>query len=241
MDRIEFEIKTSNFLGSYKPLNFVKTNWHLLYDTETSRILAIAKSLPAINLLAENTFSSEPWYFVNKKTNRLGNSFFPPTWKFEKPWEWKLDRLSTMFDFVPIEQNYDLLFKFVLVSTKAYILDKIHSKINIMRRPFLNEYLNGQQLIYEEKYKEAQSILGNEDTIESNYPFISDYARLTQIDIRIAAEEVVQQYKFQRANLQRSEFIRIKYSKAVINSNELFELKALMVNFDQETSRSVKR
>lgn len=241
MDKTEFESKTSNFLEVYKPLNFSKLNWHLLYDSEHSRILAIAKSLPAINLLAENTFGCEPWYFVNKKSNRFNESFFGPTWRFEKPWEWKLDKASTTFEYLPFNLGYDELLRFIVVSTKAYVLDKIHTEINILRRPYLNDYLHGQQLIYSEKHKEAIDILSKETIVLDDYPLLKDYSMLVGVDIRIVAEEVVQQYKFQMANLARTEFIRAKYSRAVVNCTELPELKALLVNFNQETNRSAKR
>lgn len=234
MNQEEFNQKTA-YPSLARKFDLFKTDWHLLYNFEYKRPIAISTWYATINLLSQHCLNSYPWYLVNKTWSPKGTLRFDENFDIIKPWLFKFDLVSEGFKFNNAGLNLDELYYFQLMREKGAALDIINIAINYLRKPFISD-LHDQDQIYRLKKQEAEEVLSlPDDKINpEKYLFLNEYLKISDTDIKTAAREIVLQHDFYLSRLADTETARMKYSRAVIKATELVELKAIVSDFRQE-------
>jgi len=236
MNREEYNTKVN-----YPMLSTVfdksKRSWHMLYNFEYRRPIAISTMYATINNLAHYHINSYAWYSMNALRNSFGKLRWTPEFNVRTPWEWRFNLTTEQFEHYPDGHELDEWFYMILTREKAAALDIINTRINFMRKPFIKD-ITGQDLVYQIKKNEAEKILSTPDDQldKADFLLLSDYARSFDCDLKFAAREVLLQHDFHFSRLADTENLRIKYSRAINNANEISELRALIADFNQDTT-----
>ena len=173
--------------------------------------------------------------------NRLKNSFGKLRWNanfnVRTSWEWRYNLTTEQFELFPDGHELDEWFYMVLTREKAAALDIINARVNYMRKPFIKD-ITGQDLVYRIKKQEAEEILATplDQINEDKFMFLSEYAKYAEVDLHFAAREVLLQHDFYFSRLADTENLRIKYSRAVNTAEEIPELRAIIADFNQDTT-----
>ena len=119
---------------------------------------------------------------------------------------------------------------------KGAALDTMNGNINHYRRTVLNAIVY-QDVIYDLKYREAKEIVEkNIDSDEdNNWPFVSDYAKIMNIDLQTASKEIVLQHKFFKSFLLNTERLRIKFKKIIQDCSDITKIKSIVSQFKAES------
>lgn len=231
MNLQEFKAKHSyvSHIKNYKIVGNTKAI-HLVYDYSTYRIAAFSPWVTTVNTLNETNINTVVRYWQNYPQYKI----LPIDCTVEKSWLCKWEESQSKW--ILTEENFseEELYSFVLMTEKAAILDEIYQRILHYRRPVMNS-LNLQDVVYLMKYNEAVEIK-NSKTIDDpwQWPLVNDYANLQGSDIRTAAEEIIFQHKIFKTRLSNTETIRIRYTRAVKECTDIFELDNIINQFYTE-------
>lgn len=234
MDQEEFNQKTS-YPSLARKFDYFKTDWHLLYNFEYKRPLVVSTWYSTINLLAQHCLNCYPWYLVNKTWSPKGTLRFNENFDVIKPWLFKFDLVDELFKFNSSELDLDETYYFQLMREKGAALDIVNVAINYLRKPFISD-LHDQDQIYRLKRQEAEEVLSlpNDQIDNEKYLFLNEYLKISDVDIKTAAREIMLQHDFYLSRLADTETARMKYSRAIVKASELVELKAIISDFRQE-------
>jgi len=232
-----FNIKTQEELD--KKLDFTSmalpvrgNQWHAIYSFELMRVLAVSSWLSTVNSMSHYHINSYAWYSINTENNDFKQPKIPKNFDTVNTWRWKYSLRDQVFEEDIADLTYDQIFYLKLTREKSAALDTINRNINNIRRAFIPD-VNGQHQIYRYKEQEAREILetADENLDPDRFIFINEYARLTGVDIKIAAREVILQSDFAKSRFADTETIRIKYSRAVNHAKEFPEISGLVASF----------
>lgn len=200
----------------FKHMNSV---WHLLYNTETKRPLLCTTIYATINGIAKREIKAEPWYTMGARTNISGKLQYNADFKTSRCWEYVWDTETRELVYQPDGLGLEDKFHHMLTVRKAATLDKLTGVINSYRRPFQRQYFD-QEAVHQWKFEEAREILKLPTNVEVNvddYKFVSDYAAHIKVDIRVAAQEIVDRNNFQKEAYRTSEMLKMQYTDAIYN------------------------
>ena len=225
MKQEEFD-KLTNFPTLAKNFNVQSNTWHLLYNTKTRRPWVCSLVYSTINGLAKRLPRSEPWYVMTGTRNSFDQLLFPNNLKTATCYQWLFNPVTRVLDHQPLGLTLEEEFEHRLMVEKGAVLDRITGVVNSYRRPFQRNTLD-QEYVHQEKAKEAEKILTNPSVDISEVPFVNDYAESLGIDIRVAAQEIIDKNRFQLSAYRESEKIRMQYSDAVYRETTFEGLNAI--------------
>jgi hypothetical protein len=236
MNREEYNKKV-NYPMLATPFDKAKRSWHILYNFEYRRPIAVSTMYATINNLAHYHINSYSWYSMNALRNSFGKLRWTPEFNVRTSWEWKYNLTTEQFEHHPDGHDLDEWFYMVLTREKSAALDIINNRINFMRKPFIKD-ITGQDLVYQIKKSEAEQVLSlPDDQIQADkFMFLSEYAKYANCDLKFAAREVLLQHDFYFSRLADTETLRIKYSRAINTATEISELRAIIADFNQDTT-----
>ena len=214
-----------------------KREWHILYNFEYKRPIAVSTMYATINNLAHYHINSYPWYSMNRLRNGFGKLRWTADFNVRTSWEWRYDLTKEVFELHPDGHDLDEWFYMVLTREKAAALDIINSRVAFMRKPFVKD-ITGQDFVYQIKKQEAEEILATpDDELQpEKFLFLSEYSNFTGVDLKFAAREVILQHDFYFSRLADTENLRIKYSRSINTAKDLAELRAIIADFNQDTT-----
>lgn len=210
--------------------------WHMIYSFETMRAIAVTQWIATVNSMAPYHINSYPWYTVNAERNIVNKLKVPKEYDTVNPWKWKYDLAEQQFKLDESDLSFNQIYYLSLGREKAGALDIVHRRINSVRRALVND-LNAQHTIYRYKEEEAEALLAaDEDAPDPNkYLFVSEYAELTGVDLKLAAREILLQADFVKSKLVDTETARIKYARAINHAEEIPEIRGAVSAFLQES------
>lgn len=127
--------------------------------------------------------------------------------------------------------SFEEYYRCVLINEKAAALDRLHIEINFQRRSNSNDLLH-QQLIYDEKYREA--LIYNQTKNSDGFVFLHKYSEQEGITLDDASSRIIAMRKFQLDTLGENELIRQKYSKIILEESCFFNLPNIVSRFIKE-------
>lgn len=225
----EFKLQVP-YTSIAKPTRIIgnPTPMHLLYNAETSRVIAFSAWVPTINTLDEICINTVPKYSQNFPATTV----LPEAASMKEPFKiiWSFE--SNRWVISDKDFTFEEMYTNALLIEKAAALDEINYRTVHYRRPVFNS-VAVQESIYLMKYQEALEIKNTLGDITEpwNYPFVHDYADLTGIDIRQAAEEIIIQHGIYRTRLSNTETLRIKYTRQIKECKEIENIYKIMNSF----------
>jgi hypothetical protein len=168
-------------------------------------------------------------------------SSFYPEFMFDSDKAWLL-RMSTnksewevSYDF----ENLEELENSILTFNRGNALDRVFQRVDENRILFLNDFDACQGRIYQSKVQQAQQVIANDikedDLME--YPFISGYARIEEIDLQEAAKRILIKNTMQEAGLAESENLRLRSKKAIMAATSMKDLREAYDKFEVEIAK----
>lgn len=236
MTQDEFN-KLTSFSPLAKDFNPMAVNpWHLLYNTKTKRPWLCTAIYGTVNGMAKRIPRAEPWYVMGSRINSYGKLPFNKDFKTSRCWEYVWNPVTRELEYQPegltLEEKYDHM----LTVHKAAALDRITGVVNSYRRPFQKNLLD-QEYVHQWKFEEASLIVNlplDSVIVEEEYGFVADYAKSLDVDIRVAAQEIVDKQKFQRDAYRESESLRIQYCDAVYKEQTFEGVSALCAELNMQ-------
>ena len=182
-------------------------------------------------------FNSQAGIGFYSKT--MGNIY--PEFMFDTDKAWLL-RMSTnksewkvSYDF----ENLEELENHILTFNRGNALDRVFQRVDENRTLFLNDFDACQGRIYQSKVQQAQQVIANDikedDLME--YPFISGYARIEEIDLHEAAKRILIKNTMQEAGLSESENLRLRSKKSIMDATSMKELREAYDKFEVEIDK----
>jgi len=134
------------------------------------------------------------------------------------------------------EFTFNELYYYNLMIEKGAALDTMNGNINHYRRTVLNAIVY-QDVIYDLKYREAKEIIEKNIDLDedNNWPFVSDYAKIMNVDLQTASKEIVLQHKFFKSFLLNTERLRIKFKKIIQDCSDITKIKSIVSQFKSES------
>lgn len=208
---------------------------HILYNYEHRRPVAASYLLSTINSLTHRHINCYPQFSIDSEKNAQREFKLPRDWDSRRGWEWQFDIKLQEFIHLPDKLSWKEIADFQLTFEKAACLDKVHTRINNVRRYYVNE-INAQHTVYRIKADEAKSFLKNpvDKPSYDDYPFLVSYCKITGVDADLAAREILIQAEFAESRLVETEILRIKYSRAIHSAESVLELRGIINDFYRE-------
>jgi hypothetical protein len=216
--------KQSNILNGYK---------HFVYDTANKRILGISLNTHTLNKASDSFLNTT--MFLHGKPCTLTEGF-----DSLHPFLYCIDEDNFRIFKSPEPLTDNELYYYALISEKIAALDYIILTIaNYRRRFFANTIFQNE--IYEFKFQEAIEILKlnlNEitDDIEFQYPYVCGYAKIEGLDLQTAAKEIKLRYEFVYTKSAVIENLRLKYTKKLIECQDITLIPVIMEEFSCQGS-----
>ena len=194
---------------------------HALLCSKSNRIITISNWSKTIQCL-NSTANTHVWYNLNIKK-------IPKIINLNLPFECVYDLVIGTFNKIVIDED-DIL-PYLLLSEKSSVFDFMHKRISIMRLRH-SSFLPNQQEIYKQKYKDALNIMEGKTSREQCY--VKKYAVLMNIDETTAAKQIIDKHNLNNSFMEFTEDLRMRYTKSIIETENLFSLNLLYDNMHKE-------
>ena len=202
-------------------------DFHAVYDQISKRLLCFSRWLSTVNAIANSRRDA----IAKFKVNFVGNTL-PPETTQDRPWaiiwDYSQNKWGNSTEQLSIDQQYE----YELIAEKAAVLDAINDRLQAYRRPMASSLLM-QHTIYELKAQEANEILAQTEPItdDSKWPFVADYAELSNVDIVVAANEIAFKHKLYKTRLASTEKLRMRHIKNVLDCTDITQLERILQQF----------
>jgi len=210
-----------------------------LIDSPTQAVLFLTTQIPFIVFLAKTMGETEhapavqfPNYLSEFPIAKAPVATYP---------EWTWDRLTRMFSPTSPECLTDTLRRrAMLVVKKVQALNEIITGIMIARYPVWSG-VPMQEVVYIAKKTQAQRFkdCGYPDGTELEFPYVLQYADVSGLTMRQAADEILLQASFDDDLLLKSEYFRLKYFERIKNVNDVGEVDRVIFDFRQDFIRGM--
>ena len=172
-------------------------------------------------------------------TKRMSGQYPEFTFDSDKPWLLRLSTNKAEWEVSYSFENLEQLEHSVLAFNKACALDRMFFSVDQDRTLYLNDFDAGQGRIYQAKVQQANEVISKDikedDLME--YPFITGYARIENIDLQEAAKRILIKNTMQEAGLAESENLRLRSKKAFMAATSMKELFEAFNKFDTELAK----
>ena len=205
-----------------------------LVDTFTHALLALSAYPAVVSVLAKSqSLEAEQWHAVNWPNYQQR---FPPAGMVPQAYpSWKWEG-GDKRQFVPMRKDLvtaELQGRSQLAVVKSDALGRIVYELSMLRFPVWRGVLMQEAIFIikktqAEQYKQA----GYPDTADIfNYPYVLQYAEVSDLHPRQAADEILFKAKLDDDVLLRTEFLRLKYFKLICDATKMDEFEPIMRDF----------
>ena len=204
-------------------------NTHAVLCVRTGRILSFTNWMQTAKQL-ESEPNVKVWYYINKA------KIIPRGINLNLPFEYAFDAISGAIIKKPITEQEAQ--QFIVMSEKSAVLDILHRIIN-SERDHIRSNLSLQDNIYMSKYEEATRVIYNNEMgldVPDEIPYIRMHCDLTGEDVIMVAHKIVDKHNFVESRMYHTEMVRMKYTKAIRECDDLASVNLLLDELNRETS-----
>ena len=209
--------------------DYVKSrDHHILFDTRNNRIIGCFLNVSTINKFKQ--------FFPNVNSFLYANHCKTIAVDFDTRYAYQYHIDLTSHNISKLEMpSFDDMYHYALLNEKMHFINYLGWKSVRYIRRFANDSLF-QIDIYTIKYKEAMEIIESnidnftEDT-SVKYPFVYNYAKIENIDLLTAANNVKDQYNSFRNKILDIENLRLSFNKKIIECDDITKLPAIHDEF----------
>ncbi len=196
-------------------------NIHCVADMEHNRFVCLSNDTATVNKLKEAHPNFEAMYHIDKLTFTK-NSFKISS---DNCWRWYFDLVSNKVTYgahAPLHAEKVALY--TLTQETAAALDRMNVILRAYRLS-LSKNMPLQDYIYTEKVKQAMAGEGC---------FLETYAKVANIDIEEAAEEILFRHSLDIAKLNDSERLRLTYQNLIMKEQAISKVAEHLRAFERE-------